>query len=224
MDCNRKSSGRIETGPWLMEHITSQLNDKSLWLEKMESCFLQEYSTSEKLMDYYYRNDKQQFDAKAPLLAEHFEDWCTDFLINKVEKGTPLHVSLLKRKIKFTGDSSYFAELKSYVDENELKAFMETIGSSDIQAKLYSSEKMYDELENLIRKEQRGNSYYARFDFEFAIESLLNVRPVVAWSLFEQRYNEKWISPIANSDREIRIDRWRSCYIRHCRFRVIRKK
>lgn len=177
--------------PGLMEHITSQLNNKSLWLEKMESCFLQEYSTSEKLMDYYYLNDKEQFNAKAPLLAEHFEDWCTDFLIDKVEKGTPLHVSLLKRRIKFTGDPGYFGELKNYVDENELKAFMETIGSSDIRAKLYPSEKMYDELENLIRKEQKGNSYYTRFDFEFAIGSLLNVRPEVAWSLFEQEIQQK---------------------------------
>jgi hypothetical protein len=177
--------------PGLMEHITSQLNDQSLWLEKMESCFLQEYSTSEKLMDYYYRNDKEQFNAKAPLLAEHFEDWCTDFLIDKVEKGTPLHVSLLKRKIWFSGNLSYFGELRSYVDVNELKEFIGTIGSSDIQAKLYSNERMYDELVNLIRKELKGYSYYVRFDFESAIENLLDIRPEVAWSLFEQEIQRK---------------------------------
>jgi hypothetical protein len=110
----------IKLAPKLLSHISSLLANKSLWLECHEAIFLTDYETSIKLLDYYYQENKEEFEIKALLLVEQFENLVTDYLIDKVKKGTDLHISLLKRKVSIGDSSRYFKELKTYLNKQEL--------------------------------------------------------------------------------------------------------
>ena len=133
---------RIKMVPKLLSHITYLLGDKDLWLESLESTFLADYDTSIQLLDYYYQNDKYRFEEKAPQLSGHFEYWSTDYLIDKVKKGTELHVTLLKKKVSTGGDYQYFQELKQWMTELELKQFIASIYPANIKVNLYGKEEI----------------------------------------------------------------------------------
>lgn len=181
----QKYDARLKQVPKLLNHITSLLNDEKLWIESLESCFLNDYETSIKLMDYYYQNNLQLFEDKAMLLAEGVDSRATNYLIDKVKKGTPLHIKLLN-KLAETGNYEYFEELKNYSDRTAQINLINSIDSSNTKARFYANEGMFDELERLINKEQNNRSYYFQFfDFKAAIKGLLKVRPEKSWQLIE---------------------------------------
>jgi hypothetical protein len=123
----------IQLAPKLLSHISSLLDDKILWLESHEAIFLTDFDASIKLLDYYYQEDKEAFEKKAFLFAEEYKERTTDYLIDKVKKGTDLHVSLLKRKIFRGGDYNCFKELKRYVNKQELNQFIASIQYASIK-------------------------------------------------------------------------------------------
>lgn len=169
--------------PKLLSHITSLLGDKGLWIESLESTFLADYDTSIELLDYYHQTDNNRFEEKAPLLAERYEYWATDYLIDKVKKGTALHLFLLKKKVSAGGDYLYFQELKQFIGADELKQYVASIKNINIKVNLYGKEGMYVELEKLIRSELQTYSYYTSLDFGEAVKYLYQVNPDVAWEL-----------------------------------------
>ncbi len=184
-DIMQKYNVRVKQFPKLLNHVTSLLNNEKLWIESLESCFLNDYETSIKLMDYYYQNDLQLFEDKAIFLAEGFESRATNYLIDKVKKGTTLHIKLLNEKAG-AGNYEYFVELKNYIDITAQINLINSIDSSNTKAKFYAKESMFNELEELINKEQNNRSYYFQFfDFKAAIKGLLKIRPEKSWQLIE---------------------------------------
>lgn len=186
----------IKMLPQLLSQITFFLDDQDLWLKSLESVFLSDYTTSVELLDYYYKNDIDAFEDKAVRFAENFEYLTTDYLVDKVKKGSQFHISLLKRKINTSGEHRYFDELKQYTKATELKHFMDSIHSPNLKVKLYASEGMFDDLEKLIRSEQKKGPYMSNFDFLKAVKHLYPVNPKLAWELTLIEVNRKM-----NSDR-----------------------
>lgn len=154
----------------LLNHITSKLGNEKLWLENMEETFLEDFKNSELLMDYYYKYNREIFEEKAALLFDRFGVDTTDYLVNKIKKGTDLHIELLKQKAIADSDIKYFNELKSYLNSASLIQFIFSIRNANLKAKILGIEKMYDELESLIRKEFRSNFDYHYFDFTSSVK------------------------------------------------------
>lgn len=189
-------NAELKWHPKLLSHITSLLGDKDLWVESLESVFLADYDTSIQLLDYYYQNDLERFEEKALQLVEQYNYFPVDYLVDKVKKGTALHVSILKKKVTEKGDYHYFQELKQWITEAELKQFIASIFYGSIKANLYGKEGMYDELEKLIRKELQAPPYYLNFFVE-AVKYLYPVNPELAWELTTLE-----ISRMMNSDKK----------------------
>lgn len=187
-----KYNTKLQLLPKLNEHICTLLNNKELWLNELESCFLEEYNTSVKLMDYYFKHDIKTFNKKTLLLADRFKSNVTDYLIDKIEKETTLHIKLLKEKVEYGDNSQYFNELKKYLNQHDLKAFIASIGSKQIKADLYCCEKMYDELEELIKGVlKQKDTLYSYLEFDKAVKGLYTNKPDVAWELTQEEISKQ---------------------------------
>ena len=180
----------IKLVPKLLSHISSLLDNKSLWLENHEAIFLTDFDASIKLLDYYYQEDKEAFEKKAFLFAEEYKERTTDYLIDKVKKGTDLHVSLLKRKIFRGGDYSCFKELKMYINKQELNQLIASIQYASIKVEIYGEEGMYSELEKLIRNELKNNSLLC-FDFINSVKYFYEENPDLALELTTLEINNR---------------------------------
>ncbi|MBI9066990.1 MAG: hypothetical protein JEZ09_06835 [Salinivirgaceae bacterium] len=187
-----KYNTKLQLVPKLNEHICSLLNNRELWINELELCFLEEYNTSLKLMDYYFKHDIKTFNKKTLLLADRFKSSVTGYLIDKIEKETTLHIKLLKEKVEAGDNRRYFNELKKYLKAHDLKAFIALIGSKQIQADLYICEKMYDELEKLIKGElKQKDTLYSSLEFDKAVKGLYTNKPDVAWELTQKEISKQ---------------------------------
>ena len=54
--------------PKFLNKVTKLLGDNKIWIESLESCFLQDYDSSIELMEYYLANDNDKFENAAPKL------------------------------------------------------------------------------------------------------------------------------------------------------------
>lgn len=181
----------INLAPKLLSNISSLLANKSLWLECHEAIFLADYETSIKLLDYYYQENKEEFEIKALLLAEQFKNLATDYLIDKVKKGTDLHISLLKRKVSIGDSYRYFKELKTYLNKQELNQFIDSIQYANIKVEIYGKEGMYGELEELIRNELKLNYSLSCFDFINSVKYFYTENPDLALELTVLEINKR---------------------------------
>ncbi|MHC1774725.1 MAG: hypothetical protein AB9834_04855 [Lentimicrobium sp.] len=175
--------------PGLLNHITSKLGNKELWLKMMEETFLDDYKNSILLMDYYYQHNRTTFEEKAMLLFDRFGHNSTEYLVDKINKGTSLHIELLKKMAGSGSAIRYYNELKKYIDDAALRQFISGIQDINLKAKLLGSEKMYDELERLIRKEYQNAYGYFSLDFNTAIRPFFEAKPDLAFELLNLRVN-----------------------------------
>lgn len=171
--------------PKLLNHITSKLGNEQLWVESMEEIFPEEYETSILLMDYYYQHNRDLFEEKAKLIADRYT--ATEYLVDKIKKGTGLHIELLKKEVNSGGDICYYKELKNYLEAADLKQFIVSITDSNTLAKLLGIEKMYDELETLLRKQLKNTGRYTFFDFTLALKELFDAKPDLSLELVTLR-------------------------------------
>jgi hypothetical protein len=175
--------------PALLNHVTSKLENEQLWLENMEDTFLEDYPNSVRLMDYYFKHNRETFEEKAALLFERFSNSTTDYLVDKINKGTDLHIELLKKMAGSDSSMRYYNELRKYIDDAALMHFIYGINDINIRARLMGSEKMYDELESLIRKEFKSNFGFEYFDFTSAVRPFFETKPDLAFELVDLKVN-----------------------------------
>jgi hypothetical protein len=173
----------LKKTPALLNHITKKLGNEKLWLENMEETFLEDYKTSELLMDYYFKHNQALFEEKAIMFADSFPHYSTDYLIDKIKKGTKFHIDLLKKKAGSGSDLRFYNELKKYLDRAALAQFILSLNDSNTKAKLFGIEKMYDELGNLIRKEMNKDFGYNFFDFAKSVKPFFEAKPDLAFEL-----------------------------------------
>ena len=181
---------RLNIVPKLLNKVTSLIGDKKIWLENLESCFLQDYDSSIELMEFYLANDRVKFENAAIKLWNKYYD--------KVTKGTPFHLTLLKKNAIQKGDIASLELLKQYISTEEIEKYIDTIDYSNTKAKFYAHQKCFDKLIDLINAYCiKDHNRYCTIDFEQVVAYLFADRPKVAWEMIKNMiaiYIEKYRS------------------------------
>jgi len=179
----------LKAYPELLNLTVNLLGDKKLWVEMMESIFLTHYQTSENLMGYYFESNKELFHQKAAIFFETYQSQSYEFLSEKVEKGSQLHISILRYATLKKESISAFDKLKKYISGEEIIRIIESTQDERYKIRLYNHEKMYDKIESIIWNEIKNGYAYDRVDFENSIQYLYEPKPDAAIRLIEQRIN-----------------------------------
>jgi hypothetical protein len=193
-----KFNVRLNNVPKLLNKVTRLIGDKKIWIESLESCFLQDYDSSIELMEYYHANDNAKFENGAINLWNKFHARSLDYLLNKVLKGTPFHLTLLKNNAIQRGEVVSLEVLKQYISSDEIEKFIDAMDNNNTKAMFYAHEKCFDKLTELINANcfKNQNVYYT-IDFEKAVVYLFAERPKVAWKMIKNMitiYIEKYRS------------------------------
>lgn len=195
---NEKFKVRLNIVPKLLNKVTRLIGDKKIWVESLESCFLQDYDSSIELMEYYHTNDKVKFETGAINLWNKFHERSLDYLQDKVMKGTPFHLTLLKSNVIRKGEEAGLELLKRYISTDEIEKFIDAMDNNNTKAKFYAHEKCFDKLVGLINAKciKNPNVFYT-IDFEKTVVYLFAERPKVAWGMIKNMialYMEKFRS------------------------------
>ncbi|MDP3434182.1 MAG: hypothetical protein Q8T04_14625 [Bacteroidota bacterium] len=191
-EAKQKFNAGLSAVPNLLNKVTKLIGDKKIWIESLESCFLQDFDTSIELMDYYYGQDRNKFEKSAPGLYGRFNMQTLEYLLDKVVLGTPFHISLLKKNASYKADIDSFEKLKRQITPEEIVPFIESLDNSDTKAKFYAHEKLFDQLIELINKDyfKNLNSYYS-INFDKAVHYLFTERPLIAWEMIKKSITHK---------------------------------
>jgi hypothetical protein len=193
-----KLNVRLNIVPKLLNRVTSLIGDKKIWLESLESCFLQDYDSSVELMEYYLVNDKVKFENTAIKLWNKYNKQSLDYLQDKVTKGTPFHLTLLKKNAIQKGDIASLESLKQYISTDEIEKYFDTVEISNTKAKFYAHQKCFDKLIDLINAYCiKDHNRYGAIDFEKVVAYLFADQPKVAWEMIKNMiaiYIEKYRS------------------------------
>lgn len=173
----------------LLNKVTKLLGDTNLWIESLESCFLEDFDTSKELMDHYYENSREKFEKEAVKLETKFGRSAHFYLLEKLKPGTAFHVEVLGKHAQNTGSTDDLEQLKKHIDANELGRFIDALHDKDIKSKFLAHEKAFDKLIVLIETSMEGNSFYSGLNFEAAILLLIKDRPAEAWRLIKKKVN-----------------------------------
>lgn len=186
-EAKQKFNVGLNAVPSLLNKVTKLIGDKKIWIESLESCFLQDFETSKELMDYYHSNDSNKFEKSAPGLYGIFNIQALEYLLDKVIIGTPFHVSLLKKNASHKGDVDSFEKLKLQITPEDIVPFIESLDNNDTKAKFYAHEKLYDKIIELINKAyfKELNSFYS-INFDKAVQYLFAERPLIAWEMIKK--------------------------------------
>ncbi len=171
--------------PGLLNHVVGLLDNKKLWVQIMESIFLQDYQTSEDLMAYYFKSQKEIFQKKATVFFEKYKYESYTFLAERVKRGSPLHISILKHATCKMERISAFRELKEFISTFEKTELIESISNPEYSIKLWNHEKMFDKIEAIISDELKNDPVYDRIDFTQSIKYLYSSKPDSAICLTE---------------------------------------
>ena len=180
----------LKLSPGLLNKITKLLGDTNLWVESLESCFLEDFDTSKELMDYYYDHSNEKFEKEAIRFETKFGRSTHIYLIEKLKPGTSFHVEVLGKHAQNTGSTDNLEQLKKHIDANELERFIDSLHNKDTKAKFLAHEKAFDKLIALIEETSlKGINYYSGLNFEAAISLLIKDRPAEAWRLVKKKIN-----------------------------------
>lgn len=178
----------LQLTPGLLNKVTKLLGDTNLWIESLESCFLEEFDTSKELMDYYFEKNREKFEKEAIRFETKFGRSTHIYLLEKLKPGTAFHVEILGKHAQNTGSTDDLEQLKKHIDANELERFIDSLHNKDTKAKFLAHEKAFDKLIALIEETSlKGINYYSGLNFEAAISLLIKVRPADAWRLIKQK-------------------------------------
>ena len=186
-EAKQKFNVGLNAVPNLLNKVTKLIGDKKIWIESLESCFLQDFETSKELMDYYHSNESNKFEKSALGLYGKFYLQALEYLLDKVIVGTPFHVGLLKKNASHKGDVDSFEKLKRQITPEDIVPFIESLGNNDTKAKFYAHEKLYDKIVELINNTyfKELNSYYS-INFDKAVQYLFAERPLIAWEMIKK--------------------------------------
>ncbi len=185
----QKPGNDIQLPPGLLNKVTKLLGDTNLWIESLESCFLEDFDTSKELMDYYYDHNREKFEEEAIRFETKFGRSTHIYLIEKLKPGTAFHVEVLGKHAQNTGSTDDLEQLKKHIDANELGHFIDSLHDKNTKAEFLAHEKAFDKLIVLIETSLVGNSFYSGLDFEAAISLLIKDRPTEAWRLIKKKVN-----------------------------------
>ncbi len=182
-----KFNGRLNLVPEFLNKVTRLIGDKKIWVESMESCFLQNLESSMDIMEHYYENKIDEFEKAAPRLWETFRSNVLDYLLDRVVKGTPFHITLLKNNASQKGDSASLELLKQYITPKEIEEFIDLMVASNTKARFYAHEKLFDKLIILINVNcLEYHRTYSMIDFNKVIPYLFDDRPIIAWKMIQK--------------------------------------
>ena len=173
--------------PKFLNKVTKLLGDNKIWIESLESCFLQDYDSSIELMEYYLANDNDKFENAVPKLWAKFMDQSLVYLLERIRKGTDFHLSLLKKHSIQKSDCQSLDLLKSYISDSEIEKFIDSLDNNNTKALFYSHQKYFDKLVNLINTEciMNQKNYYT-INFDKAVVYLFADRPTEAWEMIKK--------------------------------------
>ncbi len=173
--------------PKFLNKVTKLLGDNKIWIESLESCFLQDYDSSIELMEYYLANDNDKFENAAPKLWGIFMDQSLVYLLERIKKGTDFHLSHLKKHSIQKSDCQSLDLLKSYISDSEIEKFIDSLDNNNTKALFYSHQKYFDKLINLINNEciMNQKSHYT-VNFDKVIVYLLADHPKEAWEMIKK--------------------------------------
>jgi len=196
-----KFNSRLNLVPEFLNKVTKLIGDKKIWVESMESCFLQDLNSSIDLMEHYYENRIDEFEKTAPRLWGAFSTNVLDYLLDKVAKGTPFHVSLLKKNASQKSDSASLELLKQYILPEETVEFIDSMVANNAKARFYAHEKLFDKLIILINVNcLEYHQTYSMVDFSIVIPYLFDDRPIVAWEMIQKMITIKMASSKRSRD------------------------
>jgi hypothetical protein len=184
----------LRNTPLLSSHIALKINDIQRWTAVLEDSFGLEYTTSEGLTDYYFRHDSAKFDQFGFRLFARFGTKSIDYLIDKVKKGSPAHIAILKHLVVYKADHEAYTELKQYIDKTDAEAIIDNLYQSDSKVKFYGMEKNFDKLEALIRKSLKENHSYVSLNYREALKYLYSEKPDFAWEIVKKIIEKKMSS------------------------------
>lgn len=173
--------------PTLINHVISLLGDKQLWVKTMEGIFLQDYESSEDLMNYYFESNPEMFNEKVAEFFHRYKHESYDFLSGKVEKGSPIHLVILNYGTINLNSLNAFIELKSYITLKEIEKLIDSLSDSAFKIKLWNQEKRFDQIEEILTMELKNGTYYDRVDFAKSIKYLYKTSPDAAIRLTEEK-------------------------------------
>ncbi len=185
----QKYEVNLKKYPDLLNQMTGIMGDKKMWVESMESVFLRDYTTSESLMEHYYHENKEVFHEKANHFFKVFRDKSVDFLVDKVMKGSALHIDILKTQTSIKENLAAFEKLKECLSSPEMNEFIESISNKTFQISLWDKEKMYDRIEATISQGLDEDIYFDPIVFPESIQFLYVNKPEAALYLTEKKIN-----------------------------------
>ncbi|PKP53177.1 MAG: hypothetical protein CVT92_05535 [Bacteroidetes bacterium HGW-Bacteroidetes-1] len=173
----------LRNTPSLGSHIALKLNDIQRWVATLEDSFGLEYSTSEQLTDYYFKNDKVKFDQFAFRLFTVFGSKAIDNLMDKVKKGSAVHIAILEHLVIYKADYGAYIELKQYIDTAQAEAIIDNLNYPDSKVKFYGKERNFDKLEALIHKNLKEYQSFLSINYREALKYLYPEKPDAAWEI-----------------------------------------
>lgn len=179
----------VSNYPLLVNKVLRLLDDKQRWVKTMEDIFLRDYQSSEDLMAYYYKSDMDAFKQKAASFFGRYKDESYEFLLDKIEKGSPVHISLLKHAAVRLSSIKAFQELKKYISPEEARLFIDSVHNPEYRIKLLNNEKQYDKIKEIISGKLSKDSYYSMAGFNKSIQYLYIPDPDAAIRLTKQNIN-----------------------------------
>lgn len=201
-----KFNGRLNLVPEFLNKVTKLIGNKKIWIESLESCFMQEFNSSIELMEHYLVNDTDKFETAAPQLWIKFGGNALDYLLDKIKKGTPFHVSLLKKNASQKGDTASLKLLKQYISPEETEEFIDLMLANNAKAKFYAHEKLFDKLIIFININcLEFYQTYSMVDFKKVIPYLFDDRPIIAWKMIQKMINMNMASSKRSRDTYIYI-------------------
>jgi len=172
----------------LLNKVTKLLGDTNLWVESLESCFLEDFDTSKELMEYYHAHNNEKFEKEAIRFETKFGHSTHTYLIERLMPGTSFHVEVLGKHAQNTGSTDDLEKLKKHVDAEGLFRFIDSLNNKDTKAKFLAHEKAFDKLTTLIEENSlKGTNFYSGLNFESAISLLIKDRPAEAWRLIKKK-------------------------------------
>ncbi len=176
----------IRTLPKLGLHLSLMLEDEELRIEVLKTGFGQEFETSMMWLDEMYVKGSDEFYSNAVLFYTDFGERASDYLHNKVKKGSLLHLEILKNRVTRKSDYEAYRELKAWLNNEEQLALIKAMHTPNQEARFYGLDKNFEQLERLILTQLKTFHPLFSFDFGTALKYFVPENKEMAWGLAKQ--------------------------------------
>lgn len=176
----------IRTLPKLGLHLSLMMGDEGLRNEVLKTGFGHEFETSLMWLDELYAKGSDEFHPNAVLFYTDFGARASDYLRDKVTKGSLLHLEILKNCVTTKSDYEAYRELKTWLNNEEQMALIKAMYSPNQEARFYGLDKNFEQLERLILTQLKTFHPLFSFDFGTALKYFVPENNEMAWGLAKQ--------------------------------------